>query len=60
MSEKCCYDNCKFMRYGKDPSNLLYQKFYICVADPIEAIIIREGQLNFIKCNGCKLYSKKD
>lgn len=59
MSEKCCYDRCKFMLYGKDPSNIWSIKFYICRANGVDGVIIWNAQLEFIKQNGCKLYCEK-
>jgi len=59
MSEKCCYDRCKFMLYGKDPSSLWHTKFYVCIVNGIEGVIIRNEQLEFIKQNGCKLFCEK-
>jgi hypothetical protein len=59
MSEKCCYDNCKFMLYGKDPSTTWTRQFYVCVADGVRGVLIWDQQLEFIKQNGCKLFCEK-
>ena len=59
MSEKCCHDGCKFMLYGKDPSNVLRMQFYVCTADGVRGVLIHREQLSFIKQNGCKLYCEK-
>jgi|WetSurMetagenome_2_1015567.scaffolds.fasta_scaffold81539_6 hypothetical protein len=59
MSEKCCYDGCKNMRYGKDPSSIWHTQFYVCIADGVCGVLIHKDQLEFIKQNGCKLYCEK-
>jgi hypothetical protein len=60
MTEKCCYDDCKFMLYGKDPSSRGFKrKFYVCIADGLYGVLIWEEQLEFIKQTGCKLYCVK-
>jgi|WetSurMetagenome_2_1015567.scaffolds.fasta_scaffold07749_20 hypothetical protein len=59
MSEKCCYDRCKFMRYGIDPSVSYHTKFYICIADGVNGVMIRSENIELLKKIGCKLYCEK-